>query len=71
MPTDIRDRIQAERTRLGLSRAETAARLGMLRETYTQLETKTLDPRLSTLVGLVGLGMRASAIVPELTRTKN
>jgi transcriptional regulator with XRE-family HTH domain len=66
MPNDIRARIESERIRLGFSRAETAAKLGMLRETYTQLETKTLDPRLSTIVALVGLGMRASAIVPEL-----
>ena len=36
------------------------------RQNYIQLETRTRDPRLSTIVALVGLGMRATVIVPEL-----
>ena len=68
MPTDIRDRIRSERTRLGLSQSATAELLGMSQQNYSQLERITTDPRLSTIVALVGLGMRASAIVPELAK---
>jgi hypothetical protein len=43
----------------------------MSQQRYAQLETTTTNPRLETLVALVGLGMRPTAIVPELARTKN
>jgi len=65
-PADIRDRIRAERIRLGLSIPEAAERLGISRQSYLQLEIRTVDPRISTIVKLVAIGMRLGAIVPEL-----
>lgn len=65
---DTREAIQSERIRLGLTQARAAERLGMSQQGYAQLESKTLDPRLSTIVALVGLGMRADRIAPELAK---
>ena len=42
----------------------------MSRQNYLQLETRTTDPRLSTLVALVRIGMRANVIAPELVTKK-
>ena len=70
-PDDIRARIRSERLRLGLTVAETAERMGVSRQSYLQLETRTLDPKLSTIVSLVGgVGMRLSTIAPELFEAK-
>jgi transcriptional regulator with XRE-family HTH domain len=66
--SDIRDRIKNERDRLGITQAEAGERLGMTQQGYANLERRTTDPRLSTIVALVGLGMRAEKIVPELAR---
>jgi DNA-binding XRE family transcriptional regulator len=64
---DIRDRIHAERVRLGISRTEAAARMGVSRQCYSQLEQRTKDPRVSRLIELVQrVGMRAEALLPEL-----
>ena len=65
---DIRDRIRSERARLGLTQSGAALRLGMSQQRYAQLETTTTNPRLDTIIALVGLGMRADRIVPELSR---
>ncbi|CEF48262.1 unnamed protein product [uncultured bacterium] len=59
--------IRAERARLGWTQAFAAARLGTTRGTYRQLEETTADPRLSTLVALVGAGFRLGVIAPGLT----
>ena len=67
-PDDIRDRIRNERIRLHLTVADAAQKLGVSRQSYLQLETKTVDPRVSMLVRLVSIGMRLSAIVPELAK---
>jgi transcriptional regulator with XRE-family HTH domain len=62
------DRVRAERERLGLSQYDVADRLGVARGTYAQLETRrSADPRLSTLVALVGAGFRLGALAPELS----
>lgn len=67
MPTDFPARVRSERTRLGLSQAQAAELLGVGRGTYRQLEEEPArDPRLSTLVRLVGAGYRLKAIAPEL-----
>jgi len=59
-------RIKAERQRLGLTQSAVAERLGVARGTYAQAEHDTADPRYSTLVALVGLGMDPRALAPEL-----
>lgn len=64
-PLEVAARIRAERVRLGLSQAEAAARLGVVRNSYRQLERQA-NPRLDTLQALVRLGMRVQAIAPEL-----
>jgi DNA-binding XRE family transcriptional regulator len=68
MPNDIRDRIRSERERLDLSVAQAAFLLGVSRQSYLQLEKKTLDPRLSTIVGLVSIGMRLEVLVPKAAK---
>jgi transcriptional regulator with XRE-family HTH domain len=69
MQEHFRKRLRAERLRLKLSRAEAADKIGVSRQSYTQLETVTDDPRLSTLVRLVEAGFRIDALMPELTAT--
>jgi transcriptional regulator with XRE-family HTH domain len=67
--TDLRSRIVAERERLGLSRSEAARRLHVSRQAYLQLECRTSDPRLSTLIKLCEIGMKLETLVPELCKT--
>lgn len=67
MRSDFPSRIRQERARLGLTQKEAAELLGVRQQTYAQFETRPdTDPRLSTLVRLVGAGYRLSAIAPEL-----
>jgi transcriptional regulator with XRE-family HTH domain len=67
MPTDdFPTRLRAERSRLGLTQEQAAELLGVGRGSYRQLEEDRRDPRLSTLVRLVGAGYRIKAIAPEL-----
>jgi DNA-binding XRE family transcriptional regulator len=68
MATDLRARIVRERERLGLSRSEAARQLGLQRQSYVQLESKTTDPRLSTLIKLCEIGMKLSVLAPELCK---
>jgi transcriptional regulator with XRE-family HTH domain len=68
---DFPERVRRERARLGLTQAEAAARLGMVRGSYRQLEEHPpRDPRMSTLLRLVKIGYRIEAIAPNLTRTE-
>lgn len=63
-PSEVAGRIRAERQRLGLSQEEAAARIGRSRDSYKQLE-RMANPQADTIVSLVRLGMRLSAILPE------
>lgn len=67
--TDFPSRVRSERARLGLTQAQAAELLGVRQQTYSQLEEQPArDPRLSTLVRLVGAGYRLQALAPELER---
>jgi ribosome-binding protein aMBF1 (putative translation factor) len=66
--SDFRSRVRSERARLGLSQAEAAELAGMRRSVYRQLEYRDCDPRLSTVVRLVGAGFRLRELAPELGR---
>lgn len=69
-PTVVAARIRGERERLGLTQDQAAMKLGISRSTYKQLE-RAANPQLSTLLGLVDqLGMRPTAILPELLRAR-
>jgi len=68
---DFPARIRAERARLGLTQAQAAERIGVRQQTYGQLEEQPArDPRLSTLVRLVGAGYRLRALAPELSERR-
>ena len=68
-PAVLASRIRAERIRLGLTQEAAAARLGIHRGTYSQLE-EAANPQASTLIGLVqAVGMDPRALVPELFAT--
>jgi transcriptional regulator with XRE-family HTH domain len=63
-------RVAAERQRLGLSQQAVADRLGVVRNTYRQIERVT-DPKLSTLLALAeAAGMDLRTIAPELYGTQ-
>ena len=70
MPTDFPARVRSERARLGLTQRQAAELLGIAQQTYGQLEGRTDDPRLSTLVRLIGAGYRISALAPELAKPR-
>ena len=65
---DIRVRIRSERERLNITVAEAADRFGVSRQSYLQLERKTLDPRVSMIEKLIAIGMRSEAIVPKIAK---
>jgi transcriptional regulator with XRE-family HTH domain len=65
LPSVVADRIKAERHRLGLSQPQMAARLGVSRASYKNIEC-VANPMLSTLVALKTAGMDLRAIAPEL-----
>ena len=64
-PTILASRIRAERERLGLTRTEAAARLGVHRRSYDQLE-RSANPTVATVARLVEIGMDARTLLPEL-----
>ena len=65
--SDFPTRVRAERSRLGLTQVQAADLLGVRQQTYAQLESRPdTDPRLSTLVRLVGAGYRLRVLAPEL-----
>lgn len=68
-PTILAARIKAERERLGLTRTEAAARLGVHRRSYDQLE-RSANPTIATVARLVEIGMDARMLLPELLGTK-
>ncbi|MEU0647688.1 DUF1918 domain-containing protein [Streptomyces umbrinus] len=62
-PGDIGRRVAAERTRLGLTRAETARRAGMAPEYLAYLEERTADPTVASLINLAAaLGTSVEAL---------
>ncbi|WP_405953788.1 pyridoxamine 5'-phosphate oxidase family protein [Streptomyces phaeochromogenes] len=62
-PGDIGRRVTAERTRLGLTRAETARRAGMAPEYLAYLEERTADPTVASLINLAAaLGTSVEAL---------
>jgi transcriptional regulator with XRE-family HTH domain len=68
MSPDFPSRVRSERARLGLTTRQAAELLGVRQQTYCQLETRpNTDPRLSTLVRLVGAGYRLRILAPELS----
>ena len=63
---ELAEAIRAERVRLGLTQAEIARRLGIIQQSYAQLEVWA-NPRYTRLRDLVLLvGMDPRALVPEL-----
>jgi transcriptional regulator with XRE-family HTH domain len=63
---DTAARIKSERTRLGLSQAEAARRLGIPRPSYQLLE-RHANPLLGTMTDLVEvLGMDPTVLFPRL-----
>lgn len=66
MLSDFPSRVRQERTRLGLTQQQAADRLGIAQQTYGQLEGRTDDPRLSTLIRLAAAGFSLRVLAPEL-----
>lgn len=64
-PSVLADRIIAERQRLKLTQEQAAEGLGICRGSYKRLEI-TANPQVSTMLGLVALGMDPRALLPEL-----
>jgi predicted transcriptional regulator len=69
---DIRERIIAERHRLGITATEAARRMGVSRQCYNDLEYRTKDPRVSKLIELVTkVGMDPRVLIGELMERKD
>lgn len=64
-PSEVGARIRAERERIGLTQEAVATRLGILRNTYKNLES-TANPQASTLIGLKAVGFDLRRVYPEL-----
>lgn len=67
-PREMASRIRAERMRLAITQEEAAARLGVSRERYRDLEDEA-NPQYATLCALVVvLRMDPRVLAPELAR---